>query len=390
MHRIVSASENGELLLRRPLAARVAPLAVAALLTAGCTVLGTGPDVTVLRAPVGATLPQVALDSTGTLHLVYYMGSMTSGDLFHVTRAPDATDWSAPQQVNSQPHSVTGVGPIDGGQVAIDPDGRLHVTWFHDDPMQFHYTRSDGAGGFEEQQVLSVKDEGGVESGPTVTADANSNVYVFWHADAVEDAQRRVYMAVSRNHGALFELPRAVSPEAEGACGCCGLRAVTDHTGAVHISYRGAGDNVHRGMRLLTTTDQGRTFGDQLIQPWEVGACPVASTTLSAGRDGTTVAWETEGQVYLADIDRLDTPVSPPGEADFRRKNPAVAVNDRGHILLAWGDGPGWRSGGSLHWQLFDRGGRPSGEEESGTEPIPAGSVPTVATRPVGSFVLVF
>ena len=368
----------------------LAPLAVATLLTAGCTILGTAPHVTVLRAPTDANLPQVAIDDTGTLHLVYYMGSMSSGDLFHVTRAPDATDWSAPQQVNSQPHSVTGVGPIDGGQMAIDPDSRLHVTWFHNDPMQFHYTRSDGTGGFEKQQVLSVKDESGVESGPTVTAAGDGSVYVFWHADGVEDARRRVYMAVSRNDGALFELPRAVSPEAEGACGCCGLRAVTDGAGAVHVSYRGARDNIHRGMRLLTTADQGRTFSDQLIQSWDVGACPVASTTLSAGPNGTLVAWETEGQVQFADVDRLDALVSPPGETRFRRKNPAVAVNDRGDTLLAWGDGPGWRSGGSLHWQLFDRGGRPNGEEGSGSEPIPASSVPTAVARPDGSFVIVF
>ena len=376
--------------MHRTTPTRIAPLAVAVLLMAGCTVLGTAPDVTVLRAPADAKLPQVAIDDTGTLHLVYYVGSMTSGDLFHVTRAPDATDWSAPQQVNSQSHAVTGVGPIDGGQIAIDPAGRLHVTWFHNDPMRFYYTRSDGAGGFETQQVLSVKDEGGVEAGPTVTADGKGNVYVFWHADAVEDARRHVYMAVSRNDGALFELPRAVSPEAEGACGCCGLRAVTDAAGAVHLSYRGAGDNIHRGMRLLTTADQGRSFGDQLIQPWEIGACPVASTTLSSGPNYTLVAWETEGQVQFADIARLDAPVSPLGVAQFRRKNPAVAVNDRGDTLLAWGDGPGWRSGGSLYWQLFDRGGRPRGDEGSGTEPIPASSVPTAVAWPDGSFVIVF
>ena len=369
---------------------RLALLAVAALLTAACTVLGTGPDVTVLRAPADAKLPQVVIDDSGTLHLVYYMGSMTSGDLFHVSRTPDATDWSTPQHVNSEPHSVTGVGPIDGGQLAIDSEGRLHVAWFHNAPMRFLYTRSDGAGGFEKQQVLSVKDEGGVESGPTLTADGNGNVYVFWHADAVEDARRRVYMTVSHNGGALFEPPRAVSPAAEGACGCCGLRAVTDDAGAVHVSYRGAGDNIRRGMRLLTTADQGGTFGDQLIQPWEVGACPVATTTLDTGPDGVTVAWETEGQVQFADISRLDTVVSPLGEAEFRRKNPAVAVNDSGDTLLAWGDGPGWRSGGSLHWQLFDAGGRPRGEEGGAPEPIPASSVATVATRPDGSFVVVF
>jgi hypothetical protein len=369
--------------------ARLALLAAAVISFQSCAVLGIGPDVTVLRAPPDAKLPQVAIDDAGTLHLIYYLGSMTSGDLFHVSRGPDDTDWSAPRQVNSQSHSVTGVGPIDGGQIAVGPDGWLHVAWFHNSPMRFYYARSDGTDGFEPQQVLSVKEEGGVEAGPTVTADAAGNVYVFWHADPVEDARRRVYMAVSRDNGALFDLPRAVSPEAEGACGCCGLRAATDETGAVHVSYRGAGDNIHRGMRLLTSADQGRTFSDQLIQPWDVGACPVATTTLSAGPDGTKVAWETEGQVQFADIARLGAPVSAPGEAQFRRKNPAVAVNRRGDILLAWGDGPGWQSGGSLHWQLFDGRGRPQGEVGAGNEPIPASSVPTVVARPDGSFVVV-
>jgi hypothetical protein len=367
-------------------ALRVVPLL--SLLLHGCG--GVAPDVTVLRAPYDGTLPQAAIDPAGTLHLIYYIGSMSTGDLFHVSRASGASDWSAPQRVNSRPHSVTGLGPIDGGQLAIGPDGLLHVTWFHKDPTRFYYTRSDADGGFGEQQVLSMKDEGGVESAPTVTTDHAGNVYVFWHADPGEEAHRRVYMAVSRENGALFDLPRAVSPESEGACGCCGLRAITDASGAVHVSYRGAGGNVRRGMRLLTSTDRGRTFTDQLIQPWDIGACPVATTTLSNGPDGAVVAWETEGQVYVADIAHLDQPFSPPGEAQFRRKNATVAVNHRGDQLLAWGDGPGWQSGGSLHWQLFDDRGRPRGEEGTGDAPIPARSVPTVVTRADGSFVVVF
>ena len=44
---------------------RFALLAVAASLIAACTVLGTGPDVTVLRAPADAKLPQVAIDDSG-------------------------------------------------------------------------------------------------------------------------------------------------------------------------------------------------------------------------------------------------------------------------------------------------------------------------------------
>jgi len=102
------------------------------------------------------------------------------------------------------------------------------------------------------------------------------------------------------------------------------------------------------------------------------------------------VAWETEGQVLFADIANLEAPMSPPGDAEFRRKNPAVAVNYRGDTLLAWGDGPGWQSGGTLHWRLFDGEGRPRGDEGTGTEPIPAASVPTAVARADGSFVLVY
>ncbi len=47
-----------------------ARLTVAAWLTVACTVLGAGPDVTVLRAPTDATLPQVAVDVSCTLHLI--------------------------------------------------------------------------------------------------------------------------------------------------------------------------------------------------------------------------------------------------------------------------------------------------------------------------------
>ena len=69
-------------------------------LGAGC--VGPVPNVNLLRAPEGASLPQIVIDTTGTLHLVYYAGSMSSGDLFHVTRGSEASEWSAPQRVNSQ------------------------------------------------------------------------------------------------------------------------------------------------------------------------------------------------------------------------------------------------------------------------------------------------
>ena len=82
--------------------------------------------------------------------------------------------------------------------------------------------------------------------------------------------------------------------------------------------------------------------------------------------------------------------MSPPGPAQPRRKTPAGTTNDRGETLFAWCDGPGIRSGGTLHWQLFDTENKPIGEPAGGTETIPDGSVAVTLAQPDGSFVVIY
>ena len=343
-----------------------------------------------LRIPEGGRLPRAVVDAEGTLHVVHVAGGTHRADLFHVTRESGASGWSEPRRVNSRELSVSGVGPVDGAQLAVGPDNRLHVVWLQAEPPRFFYTRSleDGAG-FEPQRDLSTGHEGNVEAGPAVAVDGGGNVFVFWHAGAVEDARRSVHLTVSRDGGTTFEPARRVGAGTEGACACCGLAAMVDAEGAVHVSYRGAGDNVRRGQRLLTSTDQGRSFSDRLVHPWELAACPVSTTNLFAGPGGLTAAWETRGQVYFADVDRLEAVRSPPGKARFRRKNPVAAVNARGDTLLAWGDGPGFSFGGSLHWQVFDAAGRALGEPGGGAGTIIDGSTVAAVVQD-GRFLVIF
>ena len=359
------------------------------LLAAAWASPALGQSVVTLRIPDGGRLPQAVLDDGGTLHLIYVVGDAQHGDLMYVTRAPGASSWSEPEQVNSAPGTVTGFGPVDGGQLALGKNDRLHVVWMRISPMAFFYTRSNEDGpGFEEQFGVASGDN--VEAGPSVAADQTGNVYLFWHSGAGEDAGRAVYMVASRDEGFIFELARPINAMTEGACACCGLATLTDDTGAIYLSYRGARDNVGRGQRLLTSRDAGQTFTDELIQPWNVGACPVATTSVSPGPSGMTVAWETQGQVYFAGVNQLDDRVSPPGTAGARRKNPSVAVNTRGETLLAWADGSGFRSGGTLHWRLFDADGRPTAAQGGGTDTLPEGSVPTALVQADDTFLVIY
>ncbi len=364
---------------RRPGRVAIAVLVLAGVAWTGLASRGAVAEsraaVETLRIPAGGRLPRAVVDAEGTLHVAYVAGGTHRADLLHVTRESGAPGWSGPRRVNSRELSVSGVGPVDGAQLAVGPDNRLHVVWLQAEPARFFHTRSlaDGSG-FEPQRALSAGHAGNVEAGPAVAVDRGGNVFVFWHAGAVEDARRRVHLAVSRDGGTTFEPARRVGAGTEGACACCGVAAMVDAEGAVHVSYRGAGDNVRRGQRLLTSTDQGRSFSDRLVHPRELAACPVSTTSLSAGPRGLTAAWETRGQVHFADVDRLGAVRAPPGKARFRRKNPVVAVNARGDTLLAWGDGPGFSFGGSLHWQVFDAAGRARGEPGGGAGTIIGGS----------------
>jgi hypothetical protein len=94
----------------------------------------------------------------------------------------------------------------------------------------------------------------------------------------------------------------------------------------------------------------------------------------------------------LARGDALDEQVqrlAAPGEAR-NRKYPALAVNARGEVLLAWTEGMGWNRGGELRWQIFGPDSRAI-EGASGSAPgVPAWSLVAAAAIADGSFVLVY
>ena len=360
------------------------------LLVCGCENGSTrlSEEVRLIRLPGDGRLPQAVIDDTGIVHVVYFEGEPRAGDLRYVTRAPGSSAWSEPIFVNSQPGTVVGIGPIDGGQLALGKDGRLHVVWFKLGRTEFLYARSNEANtGFEPQ--LSLATGKGVEAGPSVAADDLGNVYVFWHTGEPPEAERSVFVAISRDEGWTFEPARPISSETEGACDCCALHARADDTGSVYVSYRGAGENIRRGQRLLTSRDRGETFSDELIDLWEINACPISTTGLTDGPNGMTVAWETEGQVYFTPTDALASSVSPPGNTEARRRNPRVAVNDRGESLLVWGDAISWQAGGTFHWQRFNAVGQPTDDFGAGPE-IPDGSVPAVVAEPNGLFLVIY
>jgi hypothetical protein len=268
--------------------------------------------VTLARVPHGGIQPMAEVDSRGTLHLLYFAGEPHDGNLFYVRSTDYGQTFSVPIRVNSQEGSAIATGTIRGGQLSVGRGGRVHVVWNGSDGAKprglinpasgkaeapFLYSRSDASGtAFEPQRDLTKRSYG-IDGGGSIAADDAGHVYAAWHALPVgggsgED-QRRVWIARSGDDGATFGEEQPAWSEPTGACGCCGLRMFAGPSSTLYMLYRSATALTHRDMYMLESTDHGQSFRGSKVQPWDIGACPMTSMSITSIGSNVFGAWET-------------------------------------------------------------------------------------------------
>lgn len=387
---------------------RIAGLAGLMVLLSCCTLQhaqGIPAKINLLRAPNNGLQPQAVIDEHGTLHLIYLAGEAGASDVFYARRAKGQAGFSTPLRVNSQPGSAVAIGTIRGAQIALGKNGRVHVVWngsnaaaprSTNNSAPLLYARLNDAGkAFEAQRNLIHFTEH-LDGGGSVAADKAGNVYAVWHAAGEQKGEphRRIWLARSSNDGKTFAREVSVDPadsngKTTGVCACCGLRAFVNQQGALYVLYRTATEMTERGMFLLTSRDQGKSFSGARLDNWELTTCPMSSTTIIQAEQ-TMGAWENNGQVFFGALDSKGdaAPIAAPG-ATSKRKHPAIATNARGETILVWTEGTGWKKGGSLAWQMFDRNGKPTADY--GTAPnVPVWGLATVVAESDGSFSIIY
>ena len=201
----------------------------------------SSPQVELKRVPENGIQPQVAVDEHGTVHLAYFKGDPSEGDLFY-TRSKNGEDFSDPIRVNSIPGSAIAVGNIRGGRVAVGRRGNVYVVWnaspklgnpaLGRSPMLFSKL-NESRTAFEPERNL-IHTAYGIDGGGGIAADQQGRVYVFWHAPIPGEQGeefRRVWMARSEDDGRSFEPERMAWDQPTGACGGCSLNAFADRAG---------------------------------------------------------------------------------------------------------------------------------------------------------------
>ena len=363
--------------------------------------------VTTVRVPNGGIQPQVAVDDNGRLHLIYFAGDPSHGDLYYVHSAEAGASFSDPIRVNHDAGSAIAVGNIRGAHLAAGRNGRIHVAWngtraLPSDStnstaqrLPMLYTRTNDAGTAFEPERNVIQSSFGIDGGGALAADRSGRVYVLWHAPAPGhegEEHRRVWIARSSDDGKTFDRERPAFELPTGACGCCGMAAMADRKGHLYALFRSATEMVHRDIYLLTSADGGDRFQAANVAPWNVGACVMSSESFSESPAGVLAAWEQLGQVFYGVVNpqtqKMGASISAPGQATLR-KHPVVVGNSRGEILMAWTEGMAWKKAGSLGWALFDASGRVQAKAVP-TLDVPVWSLVAAFSRPDGGFTVVY
>lgn len=353
-------------------------------------------DVKTLRVPNGGIQPQAQVDAAGRLHLVYYLGEPGAGDLFYVTRMPGLDRWSEPIRVNRYPKAAVSAGTIRGAQMVLGKGDRVHVAWFGSSEVAGRYSASespsspllvnrlaDDGESFEREQNLMTWTKG-LDGGGSITADGEGRVWVAWHGRGESKVEgelgRAVFLASSMDGGMTFSREQRIEAAPPGACACCGMRIHLVTPERLHIVYRGIAGR-QRPMIDLWSADGGASFQYNVINRWEIEACPMSSASVwSDSTYGVVIASEREGRIHVvrgtSEQGRLVDfgAVSGSGGA----KHPSMAADSGGNLLLAWAEGAGWAKGGVLSWALLDSEGALIRASDPGSRPeIPTWSFPS-------------
>jgi len=369
-----------------------------ALLLFVSATLWAAPHVFLERVPDGGVQPQVAVEPSGAVHLVYFKGDPAAGDLFYCTSGGASGDghaFSSPIRVNSIAGSAVATGNIRGPRLALGRGGNVFVLWNgatkDGSRSSLFFTRLNSSRTAFEPQRNLIHTAWGLDGGSGLAADRQGRVYVFWHAPLPGkegESNRRIWMSRSRDDGRNFSPETVVWNRPTGVCGCCSLAAYAAPDGTVQVLYRAAEAITHRDMYLLVSRDHGSTFTGSEISPWNVSYCVMSSEAFVSSATRTIAAWETEKQIHFSRTDVLSDTAIAPG-AGANQKYPALAASSSGSVLLAWTEGMKWSRGGSVHWQLLDRNLRPTGLPGS-ADGVPPWSV--VAAYPLsdGNFAVLY
>lgn len=331
-----------------------------------------GSDATVLARGSGSSRPQqpqIAVDESGTVHLVYGVG-----DTVNYQKSPDnGGSFAEPTPLSFAKTMSLGMrrGPrvvAHAKSVCITAIGGQQGKGRDGDLLAMH--SSDGGQSWDGPVQVNDVDGSAREGLHAMAIGSQGQICCVWLD--LRNKRTEIMAAKSQDGGATWSKNVLVYASPDGSvCECCHPSAVFDDKGALHVQFRNslAGK---RDMYLISSKDGGTTFGKATKLgegTWPLGACPMDGGAVAVSDKQSFSAWRRDKTIYLTGT----------GNAKERRvgegEQPTVAATAKGPVV-AWLS----KRGGALNVLLP---GKSNATEVASSASDPAIAVGTKGKGPV-------
>ncbi len=325
----------------------------------GPAVMSTSSDGRVWRDPQVipgtqfAMSPNVAAGADGTLHLVFGQRKGPQNAIWHLASKDGGRSWGAPTQL-----SQASTAPQRGQSVAVDEQGRVHVTWHLGDPVQgtvpstVWYTFSaPGGRAFSPPQELGAGLAGHGAFPRLVLTGASGDLVAVPFRGQQDPPDWDVLVAVSRDGGQTF----TTSAAADTPFRDWDPEGWVDADGVIHLAWM-----TQRGGGRGVTIDYSRSMDSGESWTSAVSLSTVSSRfpSWAPSPDGRSawLIWKDErdfgkapcvGRDRCADLAGVFTadggrswsvPELFTDLGEVEAKFPSVAVDRAGVLHLMWSD----------------------------------------------------
>ncbi len=294
-------------------------------LVAACSAVAV--PVEIVPAGFSAALqPQVAVGSTGEIHVVF---GQKGGGIFHTFSADEARTFRAPVKIGALPKLALGMHR--GPRIAVAGERLVVTAISHESGDLLAWTSTDRGQSWTEPSKVNALPKSARE-GLHAMAASGERIAVAWLD--LRNGGTELWGALSKNGGASWEPDARIYQSPDGSiCQCCAPSLAFGPRGELAAMWRNAIGGA-RDPYISLSRDGGLTFGpaEKLgTSTWKLNACPMDGGSLAflrAEPEKPITVWRRDTMLYLA---RAGAPEESLGEG----RDPAVAATTRGPVI-AW------------------------------------------------------
>jgi len=274
--------------------------------------------------PSGATPPEIAVDSCGSVYVVWTNGS----DIAFLTRSDDGgSTFSRPMTISTNVRNSP--------QIAIDMNRHVYVGWEDDGFFRTAFFSQSSDAGDTFSAPVNISGPSSFGGTPLIAVDSGGNIDLFWQGGF---QAFNIYFSRSIDGGATFSAGVRVSNTSDGAIP---FNVALDPNNNIYVVYNTVPfGNVY----LARSTDQGATFTNTNVSnsPTLSGSytSPGNAHIAIDSSGNLDIVWQSTRGIYVTrSTDQgttLSSSVAVASSSTVSNYDPRIALGCAGEINLVW------------------------------------------------------